>query len=76
MSLMEASIYDRISSRKRDFKRGGVQLVDMLEELQPKRKEIEDEIAQTKEKLIAYSEREGTDRIFGSANVARIKKET
>jgi len=58
------------------LKEEGVQFVDRLEELQCKRKTIEDEIERTKEKLIAYSEREGTDRIFGSAKVARIKKET
>lgn len=57
-------------------KEEGVQLVDNLEELQSKRKQIEDGIEQAKEKLIVYSEREGVDRIFGSAKVARIKKET
>jgi len=64
------------SREKEILKEEGVQLVDRLEELQSKRKEIEDEIERTKEKLIVYSEREGTDRIFGSAKVARIKKET
>lgn len=56
-------------------KEEGVQLVDRLERLQSTRKEIEDEIEKTKEKLIAYSEREGMDRIFGSIKMAKIKKE-
>jgi hypothetical protein len=50
---------------------GGVQLVDRLEKLQSKRTEIEDEIEQSKEKLRAHSETEGTDRISRSAKVGK-----
>ncbi len=53
----------------------GVQLVDRLDMLQSERKRIEDEIAQTKEKLISYSEKEDVERIFGSNKVAKVKKE-
>jgi putative RecB family exonuclease len=56
-------------------KEEGVQLVDRLEELQSLKKRIEAEIEETKEALIAYSEREEVDRIFGTAKVAKIKKE-
>lgn len=53
----------------------GIQLVDRLERLQSERREIETQIEETKEALFEYSDREGTDRIFGSTKVAKVKRE-
>src|SRR4030067_3121901 len=53
----------------------GIQLVDRLERLQSERREIETQIEEKKEALFEYSDREGVDRIFGSAKVAKIKRE-
>ena len=53
----------------------GIQLVDRLERLQSERREIETQIEETKEALFEYSDREGVDRIFGSAKMAKIKRE-
>jgi len=53
----------------------GIQLVDRLERLQSERREIETQIEETKEALFEYSDSEGVDRIFGSAKVAKIKRE-
>ncbi|MGE5446041.1 MAG: RecB family exonuclease [Ignavibacteriales bacterium] len=64
------------SPEKEILKEEGFQLVDRLEELQSMKKRIEVEIEETKESLITYSEREGIDRIFGSAKVAKIDRDT
>jgi len=53
----------------------GFQLVDRLEGLQSERREIETQIEETREALFEYSDREGVDRIFGSAKVAKVKRE-
>jgi putative RecB family exonuclease len=64
------------SPEREALKEEGFQLVDRLEELQSIKKKIESEIEETKESLIAYSEREGIDRIFGSTKVTKIEKDT
>ncbi len=53
----------------------GIQLVDRLERLQSERRGIETQIEETKEALFEYSDMEGMDRIFGSAKMAKIKRE-
>ncbi len=64
------------SPEKELLKEEGFQLVDRLEELQSMKKKIEVQIDETKESLITYSEREGMDRIFGSAKVAKVERDT
>ncbi|MGQ0793611.1 MAG: RecB family exonuclease [Deltaproteobacteria bacterium] len=53
----------------------GFELVDRLADLQTRAKDIEAQIEETKRSLIAYSEREGAERVFGAERVAKIKRE-